>query len=299
MLPARPKSDSTVNLHPMSIAGIAVSRLVPLGVSYTIADSIADIFYLFWRSKREAAQANYGRVLGASSAEERARRLARSSFRQFGRYIAELLHVQGWGLEAVRRLVTIEGEENIEQAVAYGRGVLFVSGHMGSVEVASTLLLMHDYKVTSVTERLRPKFLMDWLLSSRSRLGVTLLPVEKSGYRLLRALRRGEMVALLVDVGVRRNGGVPVQFFGQRAYFPGGPARLARLSGAPILFGLALRRPNGRFTAYVSPPIFANREADAEEDVQSTTQRLAEIFESFVRRCPDQWYPFRQMWPED
>ncbi|MFQ5879746.1 MAG: lysophospholipid acyltransferase family protein, partial [Dehalococcoidia bacterium] len=247
----------------------------------------------------QSTQRNYARVLGVPPDSERVQRLTRRTFRHFGRYIVELLHVQGWGLEKVRHLVTIQGQEHVEEALSHGRGIIFVSGHMGSIEVASTLVLLRGYKVTSVTEPLQPGFLMDWLLSSRARVGVTLLPVMNSGRRLLRALRRKEMVALVLDVGVRENGGVLVRFFGQPTYFPGGPARLARLSGAPILFGLALRQPNNRFTAHVSPPIFADREADAEEDVARTTQRLVEIFEAFVRRFPDQWYPFRDMWPEE
>lgn len=293
----QPEDDRRDSHHPLSIAATALTRLVPLNLSYHIAIPIADLFYLLWASKRRSTQRNYAQVLGAPPDSKLVRELTRRSFRHFGRYIVELLHVQGWGLEKVRHLVTLQGEEHLDEALAHDRGVIFVSGHMGSMEVASTLLLLRDYKITSVTAPLQPKFIMDWLLSSRARVGVTLLPVANSGHRLLRALRRREMVALVVDVGVQENGGVLVRFFGRPTYFPGGPARLARLSGAPILFGLAVRQPHNRFAAYVSPPIFADREADAEADVRRTTQRLVEVFEEFVRRHPDQWYPFRDMWP--
>jgi KDO2-lipid IV(A) lauroyltransferase len=93
--------------------------------------------------------------------------------------------------------------------------------------------------------------------------------------------------------------GVPVQFFGHSTHFPVGPARLARMSGAPIIFGLAVRRPGNRFVAYISPPIFTNPELDAEEDVRVTTQRVVEQLERFVRKYPSQWYAFRDMFPDD
>jgi KDO2-lipid IV(A) lauroyltransferase len=198
----------------------------------------------------------------------------------------------------MRDAVTLHGEEHLEEALSHGSGVIFVSGHMGSMEVASTIVLLRDFKVTSVTEELKPKMLMEWLVSSRARMGVTLLPVTRSGVRLLRALRNKEMVALVVDVGVKGYDEIPVRFFGRRTYFPGGPARLARLSGAPVLFGVGLRERDGRFVAYISPPVFSDREADGEADVTATTQRLVDIFESYVRRYPGQWYAFREMWPQ-
>ena len=139
---------------------------------------------------------------------------------------------------------------------------------------------------------------MDWIVTCRATMGVTLLPTEGTGFQLIRALRRGGMVALVVDVGYKDNGGVPVTFLGHPTYFPAGPARLARISGAPIIFGTAVRLSRNRFLAYASPPILPERTKDAEGDIRNTTQRVVDILERFVRRYPEQWYVFRDMWPE-
>jgi lauroyl/myristoyl acyltransferase len=277
----------------------ALAALVPLELAYLVSQPIADLFFLLWHSKREAACRNYARILHVSADDPRARTLAQASFRQFGRYIAELLSVQGWDLDDLRSRVTIYGDEHFQEAASYGRGVIFASAHMGSIEVASALLLLHGLRVTSVMEQLRPFWLHRWVVACRARMGVTLLPTMGTGLKLVRALRRGEVVAMVLDLGVRNGDGRPVTFFGHKTYFPTGPARLARLSGAPLLFGLAVRKPQGRFIAYVSPPIFANPTLDPEEDAYQTTQRLLREFERFVARYPDQWYPFRDMFPWD
>jgi KDO2-lipid IV(A) lauroyltransferase len=238
-------------------------------------------------------------MLGTSPDDERVKRLTRSCFRNFGKYIVELFHVQGW---SERRLDRVErhGEEHFDEARRYGRGIIFASAHMGSIEVASAMVLLEGFRITSVMERLRPKLLMDWIVLCRAKMGVTLLQTEGTGRQLLRALRRGEMVALVVDIGFRNdNCGVPVNFLGHPTYFPAGPARLARLSGAPIIFGTALRLPGDRFAVFASPPILADRTKDAEADIRNTTQRVVDIFQEFVRRYPDQWYVFRDMWPND
>jgi lauroyl/myristoyl acyltransferase len=288
--------------HPLApwvyAANIGLAKVVPLSLAYHVSRPIADIFYWLWTSKREGALRNYARMLGASTDDERVQRLARASFRQFGKYIVELAHVQGWSMERLRRSVIMRGEEHFDEALQYGKGVIFASAHLGSIEVASALVLQRGMKITSVMAQLRPRLLMDWIVTCRATMGVTLLPTEGTGFQLIRALRRGGMVALIVDVGYKDNGGVPVTFLGHPTYFPAGPARLARLSGAPIVFGTAVRLPRNRFLAYASPPILPERSKDAEEDIRNTTQRVVGIFEGFVRRYPEQWYVFRDMWPE-
>jgi len=128
-------------------------------------------------------------------------------------------------------------------------------------------------------------------------MGIRLLPVERAGISLLRALRRKEIVAFVIDAGVERGGGVPVTFFGGEAMFPDGPARLARLSGAPVIFAVAARLPGGRFRAHIEPPLLSQRSLSPEEDAHCLTQRLGSAFERYVRRYPGQWYAFREMWP--
>jgi KDO2-lipid IV(A) lauroyltransferase len=178
-------------------------------------------------------------MLGTSPDDKRVERLTRSCFRNFGKYIVELFHVQGWSQSRLDRLVERHGEEHFDEARRYGRGIIFTSAHMGSIEVASAMVLLEGFRITSVMERLRPKLLMDWIVLCRAKMGVTLLQTEGTGRQLVRALRRGEMVALVVDIGYRDdNCGVPVNFLGHPTSSRPGASGL---SGAPIIFGTALR----------------------------------------------------------
>ena len=273
--------------------------LFPLELAYRIALPWGDFAYSTWKSKRETARRNYARILGRRIDDPLVDRMARRCFRQFALYIAEMIHVQGWDTDSVLDRLEIQGEQHFEEAEAHGRGIIFTSAHMGSTEVAASIVALRGYRITSVAEDLKPQFVMDWARACRLRMGVTLLPTTGSGIKLVRALRRKEMVAFIVDAGIDRGGGVPVTFFGHETVFPVGPARLARLSGAPILFGLAARRPGGRFQAYFSEPILSDRKLDADEDARRITQLIVDKFEGFVRRYPEQWYVFRDMWPDD
>jgi len=274
----------------------AAAPLVPFALARRIALPWGDFAYATWRRPREAALRNYARVLGRPVEDPLVERAARTSFRQFALYIGEMLHVQGWDTRTVFERLEIDGEEHFEEAAKLGRGIIFVSAHMGSAEVAAAVAVTRGYKITAVTERLRPQFVMDWAIACRAAMGIRLLPVERAGISLLRALRRKELVAFVIDAGVERGGGVAVSFFGRETMFPDGPARLARLSGAPIVFAVAARLPGGRFRAHIEHPLLSQRSLAPEEDSRCITQRLASLFECYVRRYPGQWYAFRDMW---
>jgi len=272
----------------------AAAPLVPFGLARWVALPWGDFAYAMWRRPREAALRNYAQVLGRGVGDPLVERAARDCFRHFALYIAEMLHVQGWETRTVLDRIEIEGEEHFEEAEKLGRGIIFVSAHMGSAEVAAAVAVLRGYKITAVSEQLRPRFVMEWAVACRAAMGITLLPVERAGMSLLRALRRKEMVAFVIDAGVERGGGVPVTFFGRETMFPDGPARLSRLSGAPIVCAVAARLPGGRFRAHVEPPLVAERSRDGAEDARCVTQRLASSFEGYVRRYPGQWYAFRE-----
>ena len=249
-----------------------------------------------WASKRAVAAGNFSRVLGQPPESEAVRKTVRACFRQFGRYVAETFHVQGWTAEDAVDRLDVRGAEHLDAAAAMGKGVIFVSGHMGATEAAAWVAVMRGMKVTSVTEDFGPGWVTDSLVESRRAMGITLLPVSRAGVSLIRALRRGGMVAMLIDAGIAHGGAVPVSFFGEQAVFPDGPARLARLTGAPLVFGVAFRRRGGRYDVRICPPVISDRSLDAGEDVWRMTQEMARTLEGFVRRAPAQWYAFREIW---
>jgi KDO2-lipid IV(A) lauroyltransferase len=275
-----------------------MAPVVPLPVVRALGMPPGDVARLIWTDGRHNAEENFAHVLGTTPDNPRAAQLARDCFRHFGLYIAELMHLQGWDTEDLLDRVDIEGEENFDAAAAYGRGVIFVSGHMGSTEVAAALAVLHGYEIAAVTEDVPIEWMMDWIIRTREKMGITLMSADGAGIGLIRRLRRGGMIAMIVDAGVDRVGSIPVQFFGRETLFPDGPARLSRLTGAPLIFALTVRLPGDKFQAYVCPPILPDRDLAADRDAERLTQELATTFEGFVRRYPEQWYAFRRIWPD-
>jgi len=302
-LPAHPeprRSAAEARVEGPGAWGYVLNRagatLVPFALARAIAMPWGDFAHRVWKRPREAALRNYAHVLGRSIDDPLVARTARGCFRHFALYIAEMLHVQGWDTRTVLDRLEIKGEEHFDEAEKQEKGIIFVSAHMGSAEIAAAMAVLRGYKITAVSERLHPNFVMDWTIACRARMGITVLPVERAGIRLLRALRRKEMVAFIIDAGIERGGGVPVSFFGRETVFPDGPARLARLGGAPIVLAIAARLPAGRFRVHIEPPLLSDRSLSPNEDARCLTHGLAAAFERYVRRYPGQWYAFREMW---
>jgi len=272
--------------------------VIPLSLAQALGRPPADLARLLWPRATHHAAENFAQVIGSTPDDPRVQRLVRDCFRHFGCYMAELIHLQGWDTETVLDRVEVDGEENFAAAEACGRGIVFVSGHMGSTEIAASLAVLRGYRITAVTESIPVQWMMDWIVRTRQDIGITMTSPSGAGIGLLRSLRKGGMVAMLIDAGVDREDSIPVRFFGRETLFPEGPARLARLTGAPLVFGLGVRLRGGRFKAYVCPPLVPDRDATAEVEVPRLTQELARTFERFVRRYPAQWYAFRRVWPD-
>jgi KDO2-lipid IV(A) lauroyltransferase len=140
--------------------------------------------------------------------------------------------------------------------------------------------------------------LMDLLVANRAHKNVKLLAPEGAVRQVLQALRRNEMVGLMMDLGPRAKelDNVEVMFFGEPTAFPTIAANLARVSGAPIVVAAVTREPDNTFRGVALPPIFVQRTKQAAHDIEHTTQAIVHGLEQLVRLDPDQWYIFRPMW---
>ena len=202
----------------------------------------------------QAAGGALGLLVYAASAEYRARlrenlrlaghaELALAAARDAGRMLGELPFVWFRGDAALRR-VRVDGVECVEQARAQGRGVLFLTPHLGGFEVSAQVAATWG-PITVLYRAPRKAWLAD-LVQARQRANLRIAPATMAGMRpLLRALRAGEAVGLLPDQAPSAGEGVWAPFFGRAAYTMTLPTRLVQLTGARIVLAFAERLPHG------------------------------------------------------
>jgi len=279
--------------------GSALAQRLPPWVSYPVAVMGGEMAYLFWVRRRRIAKQNFAVVLDRPAKDREVARVARRSFRNFGKYLVEIMRFPRLRLEELKRLVVVDPRSwsHVRAALARGRGLIFVSLHFGNFEIGGARIA-DEVPLNVIADELENQRLMDILVANRAHKNVKLLPSEGSLREVLRALRRNEMVGLMMDLGPRAHelDHVEATFFGEPARFPSIAASLARVSGAPIVVAAVRRERDNTFSGVALTPIFVERTKQAAHDIERATQAIAQGLETLVRPDPDQWYIFRPMW---
>ena len=275
-----------------------IAQRVPVRPLYAAAVVAGELTYLGWSAKRRIAKENFSVVLGRPAGDREVAEVARRAFRNFAKYLVEIMRFPKLTVGDFERLVTIEGWEHLRAAREHGKGLIFVSIHFGNFELGGARI-SDEIPLNVIADDLDNSRLMDLLVGNRAHKNIALLSPDGAAKKVLKALRRNEMVGLMMDLGPRAQelGNVDATFFGRQTAFPSVAASLARVSGAPIVVAVAVRERNNTFTGIALPPIFVERTMQAAHDVEIATGKIAAGLEGFVRRWPEQWYIFRPMWP--
>jgi KDO2-lipid IV(A) lauroyltransferase len=209
----------------------------------------------------------------------------------------ELFRVDRLSADDIRKRLHIDGEEHGLQAIARGRGVIFVAPHFGNVDITAQIPRLYGLTVTVVAEHIRPERVYRYVLGLRASHGMRFLPSDGPMLGLFRALKRGEAIGLACDRTVTENGR-EMMFFGAPARLPDGAIVLARRTGAVVLPARALRLPDDTFHIQVEPPIEIERTEDPEADVIAGMECLVRIMERWIGAHPDQWLLTVPIWQQ-
>jgi len=278
----------------------ALVQHLPARLVYVGAVIGGEFAYLVWRRRREVTKGNFAIVLGRPAQDPEVARVARRAFRNFGKYLTEIMRFPSMGQAELHELVKIDpvSLQHLKAARDKGRGIIFVSAHFGNFELGGARIAQ-EIPLTVVADELENQRLMDFLVANREHKNVVILPPEGATRRVLAALRRNEMVGFMMDLGPRAHelDNVQATFFGVRTAFPTIAAALARVSGAPIIVAAVTRDRDNSFKGVAVSPIFVERTKQAAGDLERATQTIVHALEGLMRPEPDQWYIFRPMWP--
>ncbi len=224
------------------------------------------------------------------------RRLSWLNFQNHAKAYADLMQLPRARVEAMRPQLKVQGWENLEEARSVGKGVLVVSCHMGSYEVAAAIWSATLTPVSFFAEELEPRALFEWYRDTRARLGISVLTLDYGGIRkVLDALKEQEMVITAIDRDITGTGNM-MPFFGKPAPIPLGPAAIALRLGTPLLPVCVYRLPDDTYQVETAPPVYARSTGDARADQVRATQELLVQIERFIRQHPEQWHVPHRIW---
>jgi len=277
---------------------ILLARPFPLRVGYWFAGHVALMCYwVIFPGHRRALNANLAHVLQSDDARF-VDSVARRSFGNFGKYVIDFIHYPALTRDEIHRRLRFDQWDELNQASESGRGVIIATIHFGNWDLGAAALAAYGYPIHAIAETFRYPPMNDLVQGSRVKLGMQVIGGDRVGPTVFRALRRGEMLAMLVDV-VSEEDGIRVDFFGAPALVSPAAARIALRTGAWVVPAVVLRGPGDDLV--IRPIVDAGLRdftptGDEPADVRELTMRIMRAMEPTIRAHPDQWFIFRRLW---
>ena len=273
--------------------GERIINLLPRWLVLPLAAAAGNAAHDLTADKRGLVRQNVAHVMRLPPDHPRVGRAARRAFRNYAKYLVDVMRLDTLDSHDIAQLVEIDNLELLDEARSRERGVLLCTVHVGGMDLIAPALHRHGHQMHVIADDTTYGRLYEHLRAIRARHGLLLF-----GWRnlrpVLKALKAGSNLVLFCDGGYR-DGDVPVEFLGEPTTFPAGPAALSARSGAPMLPVACSRLANDRFRTRGLPLITAASDEPAE--IYRATQALADALGSVIAEDPGQWYMFRPVWP--
>lgn len=277
---------------------IRLVALLPLGPALRIGGWGGALAYRLLGRTRRLALAHLALAFPEKSEEERAG-IARQMFVNLGRSAMEVTSIRSYDAR-LTEYMTERDPGLLRDALGRGKGIVFVTGHLGNWELMARLVTRVGRPVHAVAKRGGDARLMGLVEQWRRQGGVTTLWREdaSTARALLRVFRRGEVLGILVDQDTAVQG-VWVPFFGRPAFTPRAPGDLALRTGAPVLVGTSHRkgnRPGDGLVFEATEVPYDPAPADREAEVVRITAACQAVMEDAIRRHPADWVWMHERW---
>jgi len=270
--------------------------LLPRRLARAVGAGVATIFYRVNPRLERAALFNLKLAFPEKTDDER-RAIARRLMRHIGWMGAEFARFPRYRPESVRQIITIDGMENYHAAKARGKGLIYLTGHMGAWELAPFAQALNGHPLHFLVRPLENPRVNALVDSYRRLAGNRTIDKNEAVREMLRVLRENGDVGVLMDVNSSLEEGVFVPFFGVLACTSSGVARIALRTDCAVMPGYVYwNERERRYHLQLDPAIELVRTGDTEADVIANTARFVRVFESYARRFPDQWLWVHKRW---
>ena len=274
----------------------AIVPPVPPRLGYALFGWLGARFFDWFADAREPLRDTLRHVLPNAAPREIdgiARNILRNHLKNYYDFFRSIRLTQ----DDIATLVQVNGFENLTNALARGKGVIFITAHFGNLDIVGQTFAIRGYAVMTPAEHLKPEILYQRIVSTRAAKGLTIIPVDGPLLALVRALKKNQIVGLASDLDVTKSG-IVVQFFDAPARLPDGHVQLALRTGAALLPAFSLRLPDNTFAAYAEPAVELQNTGNFDADVRAGVEQVTRVMEKWIGQHPEQWVMFHRIWRE-
>ena len=269
---------------------------MPRTVARGFAASVTGLFFSLLPKLRKTAEFNL-RLAFPDWTDAQRKDATRKMVRNLGWMAAEFAWFPRLTKENIEKVVILEGHENFLEGQRGGKGVLYLTGHIGAWELSSFAHALYGYPLHYMARPLDNTRLDALVNQYRCSSGNKPIYKNESARVTLKILKGSGTIGILADQNTMPSEGVFVDFFGKLACTTTGLARVALHTGAAVVPGYAYWDETiQKYRLRFEPPVELTCSGDTEHEVFENTQRFAKIIEGIIRKHPDQWVWVHQRW---
>jgi KDO2-lipid IV(A) lauroyltransferase len=269
---------------------------LPRRVARGFAALVTKLLFSLQSELRKTAEFNL-RLAFPDRTDAQRKDLTRKMVRNLGWMAAEFARFPRLTKENIEKTVILEGHENFLEGQRRGKGVLYLTGHIGAWELSSFAHALYGYPLHYMARPLDNKRLDALVNEYRCSSGNKPIYKNESARVMLKILKDSGTIGILADQNTMPEEGVFVDFFGKLACTTTGLARVALHTGAAVVPGYAYWDETiHKYRLRFEPPVELIRTGDTERDVFENTRRFAKVIEGIIRKHPDQWVWVHKRW---
>ena len=277
--------------------GITFIMKMKRGTAIKFFETLGRLGYYLAVSERKKTIRHLTRVFGDQYPATRINRMAKDVFLNLARNMVDAIRIRKYDAKSIDSLVSAKGLEKIDRALEKGKGLLLLTGHLGNWEVLGAYLAFKGYPLHVVGAPSYDPRLDELIIRNREHSGARYIARGPSASKkILRALKRNEILGLLIDQDSRKFEGVFVDFMGRDAYTPKGPVLLAMKTDA-IVMSIAIHMDKEyHHVLEVGDEIELEITGDKNHDLIVNTQRCSKAVENLILGQPTQWVWMHERW---
>lgn len=253
-----------------------------------------DFIYFFAPVRKTITLDQIERAFPDKSKDE-IKKIARGTYQNLGMNVFEHLSMPMLSNQDICRIVHLPNEDILVEALAKGRGVIFVGGHFGNWEYSSSSLPANGYRSGVVVAKIANPYLDKKINEHREASGGEMINKGMATRAVIKILRANGTVGMLMDQNENRDG-VFVDFFGRPCATPKGPAAIAIKTGAAMIFFAPIRQDDGTIKVIFESVKIDYQAGATEENIRDITQRCTSRLEHYTRLYPDHWFWMHRRW---
>ncbi|HET7151548.1 MAG TPA: lysophospholipid acyltransferase family protein [Candidatus Acidoferrum sp.] len=270
--------------------------LLPRSVARSIAAGLARLLYAVLPKLRKTAEINLSIAFPDWSDTQR-QSVIRGMLRNLGWMAAEFARFPKYTKQNIEHIVVLDGHENFLEGQRRGKGVLYLTGHIGAWELSSFAHALYGFPLHFIARPVENPRIDALVNRYRCLSGNQPIFKNESARVTLKVLKEAGTIGILADQNTMPEEAVFVDFFGKAASTTTGIARLALHTGAAVVPGYAVWDDRLRkYRLCFEPPVELVRTGDAERDILENTQNFTRVLESIIRKYPDQWVWIHGRW---